>query len=135
MARLMKVTGILLRPVVLLVVLLAWAGALPAAAAPKSNGSLCAGCGGEDEAACGTSLLPDSDLSLFCGDASKDECNICSRDVNDLDHDGSTGNFICQVKLVCAHEMDRAAQRCYPVEFGTTTPNPDYHCDGLPPQS
>jgi hypothetical protein len=113
---------------------LAAATSLPGCGDDKTKGSLCASCADEGEAACGTAVIDDSDLELFCGAASKDACNICSRDTGDLDGDGSTGEFICQVTLVCAHPKNSAAQRCYPVTFGTTTPQPDFECAGDPPQ-
>ena len=115
-----------------LLVLALAAAVLPACGGDKDNGSLCASCGEEGESACGKAFIADEDLHLFCGRASKAECNICFRDDADADGDGVRGEFVCQATLVCAQPQESAARRCYPA-----TPDgkaqPDFTCGGVPP--
>lgn len=115
-----------------LLVLALAAAVLPSCGGDKDNGTLCASCGEEGEAACGQTFISDADLHLFCGRASKAECNICSLDDEDVDGDGVRGEYVCRTMLVCVQPQESAARRCYPA-----TPDgkahPDFTCGGVPP--
>jgi hypothetical protein len=99
----------------------------------KANGTVCASCGDEDESSCGTWEIPSEQLMHFCGDANIDQCNVCHRDVDDEDDDGSTGEFICSVPLVCVQPQDSAARRCYPKDPATQKAYTNFECAGVPP--
>jgi len=99
----------------------------------KSNGTLCASCGEEGEAACGRSIVPTDDIELFCGNAPVDRCNICFlEDGEDLDGNGVVGNYVCEVQLVCVQPKDSAAQRCYPAKPDGKA-HEAFQCGGVTP--
>jgi hypothetical protein len=77
--------------------------------------------------------IPREQLPQFCGDASVDPCNVCHRDTDDEDDDGSTGELICSVPLVCVEPKDSAARRCYPQDPATQKAYTNFECAGVVP--
>lgn len=102
---------------------------------PKTNGQLCASCSVPDDEPCDAStLISDEDIGFFCGDTSRDECRpFCALDSRDLNGNGITTEYVCFTTLVCAHQDERAARRCYPTLADGKTPHPDYECGGDKP--
>jgi hypothetical protein len=114
-------------------VLLASIPVLPGCGGDKSNGTLCASCGEEDDGACGKAIVPDDDIRLFCGEAPLDQCNVCFAETDqDLDGNGTIGNFVCQVQLVCVRPKESAARRCYPAKADGAA-HQSFTCGGVEP--
>jgi hypothetical protein len=118
-----------------LLALTALAIAVASCGGAKTNGTLCASCSVPDDEPCESStLIADEDIGFFCGDASRNTCSdFCAVDSNDLNQNGVTDEYVCFTTLVCAHQDERAARRCYPTLKDGKTPHPNYECDGEKP--
>jgi len=91
----------------------------------RDDGTTCAGCGEANDAACGTWIVPDDDIELFCGDVPLDQC-FCMQEADD-------GTIVCQVTLACGSPRDSAARLCYPLQTDGRF-HPDFTCDGVRPE-
>ncbi|HEY8515394.1 MAG TPA: hypothetical protein VIS07_07765 [Candidatus Binatia bacterium] len=99
----------------------------------RDDGSVCASCGEANDAACGQWVVPENDIELFCGNAPVDQCNVCSLETDDdVDGNGTIGDYVCVVQLTCAGVRDSAARRCYPVKADGNLLD-DFKCDGVGP--
>jgi hypothetical protein len=91
------------------------------------DGTLCAHCGNSEKANCSNAaVVPEEDLSFFCGDADAASCNICSPNPS------QTG-YVCAVPTLCDHQAHHPkAQRCYPLGADNKLV-PNFQCDGDEP--
>jgi len=98
------------------------------------SGALCARCGDEDPCQANALLTSEDDIFLFCGTATRQNCNICRFDENDLDDDPAT-LYVCEVALQCFKQSTPGtnARQCYPVRPDPLGVHPDYVCDGAKP--
>jgi len=100
----------------------------------QDDGTVCSSCGEENDAACGDWIVPDDEIELFCGDAPVEQCNICVAETDDdLNGNGTIGDYSCAVRLQCVSPRESAARRCYPVRADGVI-HGDFECDGVRPE-